>query len=232
MPFVAYSFYFRQVAETHKLEVVIRLKNVDGNLMYYGNDKQCDGIVHDATDITNYGLQYYKIDDNVLNKYYLIDDIFDFLDNGGHKIYELYMSLSMSDLNYDTLIDDFNDIFVNFRIDYKIVLKEIEIECENIKYKNKVNDNEKIQYDYSFTFYIIHESLINNEDIKKIYEENKTMLKIKKNNTKQYSTGNKVRKENHCLVVHNVINHVIHGRNIFPKIDIDKELLAYGDVLN
>jgi hypothetical protein len=231
MVFVAYSFYIKQVVDTHKLEVVVRLKKVDGNLMYYGNDKQCDRIVLDTTDITNYGLQYYKIDDNVLNKYYLIDDIFDFLDNGGHKIYELYMSLSNSDLNYDTLIDDFNDIFVNFRIDYKIVFKEIEIEYENNKYKNNVNDIEKIQYDYGITFYIIHESLINNEDIKKIYEENKTKIKIKKNNIKHYSNGNIVRKDNHCLVVNNVINHVIYGRNIFPTIDIDKELNAYGDVV-
>jgi hypothetical protein len=236
MPLVAYDFLIIQTTEICKLDVRIKLKNVEGKLVYYDNDDNDTsdddsvrtGCSDDNADsVSKYGLQYYKIENDTDedNKYYLIEDIFDLLDTSGHKIYSLTLYMRETELKYETLIDDFNGIFINLKPEYKIFLKLLDIEYQYSRMNDPV-ETDKYKNNYDMILYIIHECLIeSNEDIKYIYDNRKSSIRLRSrifkhlkiNNNREKSTD--LTKRSDYRIKHNV-----YGNNVFPYIDIEKEL--------
>lgn len=186
MVFIVSDYSILQVADKlHKIEVRITLKKQLGTLVYYKNDESedCDSDDSDVsynsnntdkTDDTknNHGLQKYKqLIDNEEMKwiYYLLEDIFDLLDNGGHYFYELTFNFGcIKDINleqinylYNSHVDDFNDIFINIRPEYRIIHDDLIIK---IDYKYKTGDGSAFyvltEQTYRASFKIIHRDIL------------------------------------------------------------------------
>jgi len=264
MVFIVSDYSIRQIVDKlHKIEVRITLNKQLGTLVYYKNDESedCDSDDYDSDDSdvsynsdnsdktdntkNNHGLQKYKqiIDNDEDGKeYYLLEDIFDLLDTGGHYFYELtfrfenikYISLEQNNYSYNSMVDEFNDIFINIRPEYRIIHDDLIINIEYIKHIiGKKMSYVGSEYIYRSTIKIIHRDILTLKEYD-AYDKTKIFkllnvpkgMRIEINKHIQYDKDVSFR-EKHIKKSHKFSVEFfkeMDNERIFPLLDIEEEL--------